>query len=213
MLPCSLCTSNCKRKNKKKRKKDGYVLLTVNWLQGFHTQLQGKALHSIWTGFSFWWLGCSCVGGWSASEQSLSTEQGEAACQPRSRVTWRRAETLSTQATPAELELWGQPSPDPFPPECDEASKVSPAKEHRALNQFHALVLKVGNKHILWTHKPQEKNCRENTFGLKYHTLFSTTTKWAEVILVMICLKCSTMTASSDTQKTAKFIKQRTFFS
>lgn len=69
------------KEKKIKKKKDGYVLLTVNWLQGFHTQLQGKALHSIWTGFSFWWLGCSCVGGWSASEQSLSTEQGEAACQ------------------------------------------------------------------------------------------------------------------------------------
>lgn len=68
---------------------------------------------------------------------------------PRSSVTWKKAEILSTQATQAELELSGQPSPAPFPPECDEASRVSPVKEHGTFNQFHAFVPRGGNKHIL----------------------------------------------------------------
>lgn len=72
MLPHSLYTSNYK----KRRKKNSYVLLTVNWLQGFHTKLQSKALYIIWTGFSFWWLRCSHVGGWSASEKSITEQMG-----------------------------------------------------------------------------------------------------------------------------------------
>lgn len=67
------------------------------------------------------------------------------------------------QATQAGLELWGQPSPDPFPPECDEASKVSPAKEHRTFNQFHAFVPRAGNKHILWSHTHDRKTLAEKT--------------------------------------------------
>lgn len=60
----------------KEKKKNSYVLLTVNWLQGFHTKLQSKALYIIWTGFSFWWLGCSHVGGWNASEKSITEQMG-----------------------------------------------------------------------------------------------------------------------------------------
>lgn len=70
MLPPSLCASNYKKK-----KKNNYVLLTVSWLQGFHVQLQSKALYSIWTDISFWWLGCSHVGSWTASEQYRSTDR------------------------------------------------------------------------------------------------------------------------------------------
>jgi len=69
MLPQSLCASNYKRK------KIIIMFLTVSWLQGFHIQLQSKALYSIWTDTNFWWLGCSHVGSWTASEQSKSTDR------------------------------------------------------------------------------------------------------------------------------------------
>lgn len=59
----------------KKEKRNNYVLLTVSWLQGFHIQLQSKALYSTWTDTSFWWLGCSHGGSWTASEQCKSADR------------------------------------------------------------------------------------------------------------------------------------------
>lgn len=66
-----------------KVKKNNYGLLTASWLQGCHLQLQSKALYSIWTDSSFWWLGCSRVGSWTASEGSKQADRMEGCLAPK----------------------------------------------------------------------------------------------------------------------------------